>query len=143
MAEENLAPGWYPTSSGRHAYWDGQKWLPDGDGPPRSASSSDGAQEDRSTSRERAIGVGVLILAGIGLVMSMQSASLLTGTGSIWIGVALAGAGVAASYFLGAAKIARLGAIVMLVLALFNAGYMEKQMNDKRNEISNMFNTSP
>ncbi|MFN6544475.1 hypothetical protein [Mycolicibacterium nivoides] len=134
MGEETMAPGWYLTSSGRHAYWDGQKWLPD-EPPPTSA--------DQGMSRPKAVAVGVLILSGIGLVMSMQSASLLTGTGSIWTGVAIAGAGAAAAFFLGAAKWARSVAVVALVLALFSAGYMEKQINDKRNEISHMFNTSP
>lgn len=134
MSGEAMAPGWYLTSSGRHAYWDGQKWLPD-EPPPAPAA--------HSNSREQAIAVGVLILSGIGLVMSMQSASLLTGTGSIWTGVALAGVGAAAAFFLGAAKWARIVAIVILVLALFSAGYMEKQISDKRNEISHMFDTSP
>ncbi|OBF45968.1 hypothetical protein A5719_00265 [Mycolicibacterium peregrinum] len=136
MGEEIMAPGWYLTSSGRHAYWDGQKWLPDEPAPIS-------APDDQGISRSKAVAVGVLILSGIGLVMSMQSASLLTGTGSIWTGVALAGAGAAAAFFLGAPKWARIVAIVILVLALFSAGYMEKQISDKRNEISHMFDSSP
>lgn len=131
-----MAPGWYLTTSGRHAYWDGAKWLPDEPAPAP-------APADQGISREKAVAVGVLILSGIGLVMSMQSASLLTGTGSIWTGVAIAGVGAAAAFFLGAPKWARSVAAVMLALALFSAGYMEKQISDKRDEISHMFNTGP
>lgn len=134
MSGEALGPGWYPTSSGRRAYWDGQRWLPDAP-PPQS--------DDPGISRSTAVAVGVLILSGIGLVMSMQSASLLTGTGSIWIGVAIAGAGTAAAFFLGGAKWVRSVSAVILVLALFSAGYMEKQISDKRNEISHMFDNAP
>ncbi|WP_396903052.1 hypothetical protein [Mycolicibacterium sp.] len=134
MSGESMAPGWYLTTSGRHAYWDGAKWLPDEPAP---------APADQGISREKAVAVGVLILSGIGVVMSMQSASLLTGTGSIWTGVAIAGVGAAAAFFLGAPKWARSVAVVALALALFSAGYMEKQISDKRNEISRMFNTEP
>lgn len=83
--------------------------------------------------------IGVCALSGIGLVMSMQSASLMTGTGTIWTGAGLAAAGLAAAFFLGAEKWVRGLATVALVAAVFSAGYMEKQLSDKRNELSRMF----
>lgn len=41
-------PGWYPTPDGRHAYWDGQQWLPI---PPQP--------------RRRAVNLGLWWAAGI------------------------------------------------------------------------------
>ncbi len=90
-------------------------------------------------SKTTAIAVGVCILSGVGLLMSMQSASLLTGTGQIWLGVGVAGASAAAAFFLRAADWARALAVIALVLALGSAVYMEKQLDNKRNEIAHMF----
>ncbi|MDH6198484.1 hypothetical protein M2272_005143 [Mycobacterium frederiksbergense] len=130
-------PGWYPDpdAPGVERYWDGKHWIAysddEDDGAP-------GQPLDRN--RQAAVAVGVCALSGIGVIMSMQSASLLTGTTTIWLGVGLAAAGLAAAYFLGATKAIRIVAIVALAIAVFSAGYMEKQLNDKRNEISQMFN---
>ncbi|MDT5003888.1 MAG: hypothetical protein QOJ24_1064 [Mycobacterium sp.] len=41
---------------------------------------------------------------------------------------------------MGADKWVRVVAALLLVFALFNAFYMEKQLNDKRNEIGQIFN---
>jgi O-antigen ligase len=83
----------------------------------------------------------VLILAGIGLIMSMQSVSLFSGTGTLWTGVGLAAAGTAAAFFLGAAKWARVIAALCLVVALAATVFMEQQMNEKREEISAIFDS--
>jgi hypothetical protein len=89
--------------------------------------------------KSKAISIGVLILAVIGLVMSMQSVSLLSGTGTLWTGVGLAAAGTAAAFFLGAAKWARVVAALCLAGALAATMYMETQLNQKREEISAIF----
>ncbi|WP_254849349.1 hypothetical protein [Mycobacterium sp. GA-1841] len=48
-------------------------------------------------------------------------------------------AGTAVAFFLGAAKWVRIVAAVLLALALVNAIYIENEMSNKRNEISQMF----
>ena len=81
------------------------------------------------------VGLGVIVLGLVGLVMSGQSTSLMNGTGTIWLGVVLVAVAVAASLFLSAATWARVIAVLMLALALYFALYMEKQLDEKRNEI--------
>lgn len=95
--------------------------------------------KEPSPGRRTAIAIGVCVLLGIGVVMSMQSVSLLTGTGPIWIGVGFVAAGTAVAFFLGAAKWVRVLAVVLLALSLFNGFYMEKQLSDKRDELSRVF----
>lgn len=90
--------------------------------------------------KHKAVSIGVLILAGIGLVMSMQSVSLFSGTGTLWTGVGLAAAGTAAAFFLGAEKWARVIAAICLAVALLATITVEVQMNQKRQEISDIFN---
>ena len=46
----------------------------------------------------------------------------------------------AAAFFLRADSWVRALAAILLVGAVFNAAYMEKQLSDKRNEIARMFN---
>ena len=130
MAHPAQAPGWYldPLNPGKQIYWDGTGW-----GQPV------GVADDSDHSKQTAVAIGVLVLAGIGLVMSMQSASLLTGTGSIWMGVGIVGAGVAVAFFMRAAGWVRVVASVLLALALFSAFYMEHQISEKRDEITQMF----
>jgi len=127
------APGWYPDPSdpSRNIYWDGTAWSQPAVDQPQTNKSS--------PNKKTAVSIGVLILSAIGLFMTMQSVSLFSGTGSIWTGVAVIAAGAAMSYFLGAAKWARVIALVCLVFGLLNAFYIEKQMSDKRNEISQIF----
>lgn len=97
------------------------------------------ATSESSAGRRTAVAIGVCVLVGIGLVMSMQSASLLTGTGPIWTGVGFVAAGTAVAFFLGAAKWVRVVASLLLALSLFNGLYMEKQISDKRDELSRVF----
>ena len=135
------APGWYPDPKDplkkRQIYWDGTKWAT----PPAPAANSGAAsptgQPDKS--KQTAVAVGVCVLVAIGLFMTMQSVSLLTGTGSLWTGVAVIGAGTAAAFFLGATKWVRVVAAVCLAIGLFNVFAMEKQLSEKRNELSRVF----
>ncbi len=84
-------------------------------------------------------GIGVAVLAVIGLFMSMQSVSLLTGTGPVWTGVAVVGVATALGFFLRAAPIARGFAVLLLLVAVAEAFYMESQIQQKRDEITHTF----
>lgn len=134
MTQPSPAPGWYPDPSdpANQVYWDGNAWS----APRRIAEP---VTNESSLGRRTAIAIGVCVLLGIGVVMSMQSASLLTGTGPIWTGVGFVAAGTAVAFFLGAAKWVRVLAVVLLALSLFNGFYMEKQLSDKRDELSRVF----
>jgi Protein of unknown function (DUF2510) len=127
--------GWYPDPSdpGRQIYWNGTAWS----GPAQPVGVTIPAA---ANSTKPAVAVGVCVLVAIGLVMSMQSVSLLSGSSTVWIGVGFVAAGTAVAFFLGAASWVRVIAALCLAFALFSAVYMEKQLSDKRNEISQIFN---
>ncbi|WP_346414608.1 hypothetical protein [Mycobacterium sp. SM3041] len=63
----------------------------------------------------------------------------MSGSGLVWMGVALVAGSVAVAFIMGAPKWARVGAALVLVLALGNGFYIEDQMNKKRDEITHMF----
>lgn len=113
-------------------YWNGAEWsaTPVPAAPPPASATN---------SKSAAVAAGVCVLAAVGLVMSMQSVSLMSGSGLVWMGVALVAGSVAVAFIMGAPKWARVGAAVVLVLALGNGFYIEDQMNKKRNEITHMF----
>jgi hypothetical protein len=135
------APGWYPDPSdpGRQIYWNGTAWG----GPPQPpgpASLAPPPPADRSNdSRKTFAGIGVCVLAVIGLFMSMQDVSLMTGTGPVWTGVAVVGGATALGFFLRAAPIARGLAVLLLLVSLANAFYIENQVSKKRDEITHTF----
>lgn len=133
MTQQSPTPGWYPdpTDPAKQIYWNGTAWS----GPP----APTGADKS-NISKSAAVAVGVCVLVAIGLVMSMQSVSLLTGTGPIWTGVGFVAAGTAVAFFMRAATWVRVVAALILALALLNAFYMENQLNEKRNEIDQIFN---
>jgi hypothetical protein len=126
--------GWYPDPSdpGRQIYWNGTAWG----GPVQPAGVTSSAP---ANSTKPAVAIGVCVLVAIGIVMSMQSVSLLSGSGPIWTGVGFVAAGTAIAFFLRAATWVRVVAALCLAFALLNAFYMEKQLSDKRNEISQIF----
>ncbi|HTX93981.1 MAG TPA: hypothetical protein VME67_03550 [Mycobacterium sp.] len=118
-----------PSTPGKRGYWDATAWST----PARS-------EADRSDSgKKAAVAIGVCVLVVIGLVMSMQSVSLLTGSGLVWTGVAVVAAGTALAFFLRAATWVRVVAVLLLVVSLANGLYIEKQLSDKRQEITHMF----
>ncbi|MDT5387126.1 MAG: hypothetical protein QOE04_767 [Mycobacterium sp.] len=129
------SPGWYPDPSNpaKQIYWDGTAWS----GPALLPAPSDADKSDNA--KNVAVAIGVCVLVVIGLLMSMQSVSLLSGSGPIWTGVGFVAAGTAVAFFMGARKWIRVVAALCLAFSLLNAFYMEKQMSDKRNEISQMF----
>ena len=135
--------GWYPypLDSTKRIYWNGTAWsspvpLDAANAPASSSSDSSGSDSGKKTG----IALGVLVLSIVGTVMSQQSVSLFSGSGQIWTGVAIAGVALALSYFLGAAFWVRTIASICLVFSLFSAIYMETQLNEKRQELSNIFN---
>ncbi|MCX5044665.1 DUF2510 domain-containing protein [Aldersonia sp. NBC_00410] len=131
------APGWYPDPSdpARNIYWDGNAWS-----RPVSRPASAPVEADKSNiSKQTAVAVGVFVLVGIGLVMSVQSVSLLTGSGPVWTGVAVVAGGTAVAFFLRAAVAVRVVAAVLLVVAVLNGAYIEKQLSDKRSELTHVF----
>ena len=135
--------GWYPypLDSTKRIYWDGTAWsgpvLLDASNAP-APSPAVTANSDKA--KKTGVAIGVLVLAGVGTVMSQQSVSLLTGSGQLWTGVAIAGVAAALSYFLGAAFWVRVIASICLVSSLFGAIYIETQLSEKRQELSNIFN---
>jgi hypothetical protein len=105
--------------------------IPSRPAPSPAASSNSG--------KEAAVAVGVCVLVVIGLFMSMQSVSLMTGSGPVWTGVAVVAAGTAIAFFMGAAQWVRIIAAILLALALANAFYIESEMSNKRDEITQIF----
>lgn len=104
---------------------------------PRRPASSPAATSN--SGKEAAVAVGVCVLVVIGLFMSMQSVSLMTGSGPVWMGVAVVAAGTALAFFMGAAQWVRILAAVLLALSLANAFYIENEMSNKRDEITQIF----
>ena len=134
--------GWYPDPSnpGQQIYWNGTEWV---GGPwtgPPVAVTAPAPEKENDTGRKTAVAIGVCVLVVIGLVMSMQSVSLLTGSGPIWTGIGFVAAGTAVAFFMRAPMLIRILAAVCLAFALMIGFYMEKQLSDKRNEISQIFN---
>ncbi len=106
--------------------------------PPPKAGDAGGAFGS-NIGKNAAVAIGVCVLVAIGLLMSMQSVSLMTGTGPIWTGVGFVAAGTAVAFFMRATTWVRVVAAVCLAVVLFNAFYMEQQLSEKRNEISQIF----
>jgi hypothetical protein len=131
------APGWYPDPSGSSSqvYWDGTAWS----GPAGLAGSGKSDDSKNDDSKNTAVAVAVYVLVGIGFVMAIQPVSLFTGSGLIWTGVAVMTGGVAVAWFMRAANWVRVVAIALLAVSLVNASYIEKQLSDKRNELTHIF----
>lgn len=130
MSQPSPAPGWYPdpSGSGKQIYWDGAAW------------SAPAPDTDKSVaSKKIAVAVGVCVLAVIGTMMSMQSASLITGSGPLWTGVGVVAAAVAVAFLLGGAIWVRVVACVLLAISLASVLYMENQLTEKRNEMTQIF----
>lgn len=135
--------GWYPypLDTTKRIYWDGTAWsspVPLDAANVPAPSSSDSSASD--SAKKTGIALGVLVLSVVGTVMTQQSVSPFSGTGQIWTGVAIAGVAVALCFFLGAAFWVRVIASICLVASLSSAIYIETQLNEKRQELSNVFN---
>lgn len=115
--------------------WSARRWS---SREPAEAGDSAGAFGS-NIGKNTAVAIGVCVLVAIGLVMSMQSVSLMTGSGPIWTGVGFVAAGTAVAFFMRATTWVRVVAAVCLAVVLFNAFYMEQQLSEMRNEISQIF----
>ena len=101
--------------------------------PPGPSGKSDKA-------KKTGVAIGVVILAVVGLLMSQQSVTMFSGSGQVWTGVAIAGVATAVAFFMGAEQWARVIAIICVAIALVSAIFIEVQLNEKRQELSNIFN---
>jgi hypothetical protein len=81
-----------------------------------------------------------LLLCGIGVLMNMQSVSLASGTNVLWFGVGLAAIGVVLGFVLKAKNIALAIAMLLLVFCVANSISAEHSLNQKRQEIQDIFN---
>lgn len=142
MNEQSPAAGWYPVDDLTERYWSGEAWS--GETRPRVAASSTSAstgaepQKAASSGSPALLKAGVLAGAVVGLVMSMQSASLLTGTGMLWTGVAIAVGATIVAFVLKAEKWVKVVAVLAMVVAVANVMYVESQLEDMRQDISDL-----
>lgn len=126
-------PGWYPDPNlpGSMRFWDGEAWT-------QNVLSAEAP--NRNDSRRLVI-VGVIAALLIGFVMSLQSVSLLTGAGTVTTGAAIATAAAIASLALrGPPRWLRIVAVLLAALAIAAAVYDEVQLQNKRDELSRIFN---
>jgi hypothetical protein len=120
--------------AGTQRYWDGVKWT-DNVAPMPPAEP-----QQRKNQQSQLLIAAVLAGAVIGLIMAMQSASLLTGTGTIWTGVAIAsGAAIVTWVVKGLPTWVRVVCIIAAALAIINAIFVESQLEEKRQEIGDIF----
>ncbi len=133
--------GWYPfpLDSSQRIYWDGTTWSAPVPASALNAGARPVPSEKSDTAKKTGVAIGVVILAVVGLVMSQQSVTMFSGSGQIWTGVAIAGVATAVAFFMGAEKWARVIAIICVAAALASAVYIENQLSEKRNELSQIF----
>ena len=132
--QQGPPPGWYPDPhmADTKRYWDGTRWS-DHIAPVE----TDAAGKQNS----RLIGAGLVVATVIGLVMAGQSASLLSGTGLQWTGAVLAvGAAVVSVVMRRTVSTGVIVAtIILAVLAVISVIYLEVELEQKRQELGNLF----
>lgn len=134
------AAGWYPhpTMASTQRYWDGHAWTEHVApiGGNQAASQAPGRLQ-----QSQLVIVGLLAASIVGAVMALQSASLLTGTGTQWTGAAIALAAGVASYVLRKSIPGwlRVVSVIAALLALANVVYLEQQLEERRQDIGQMF----
>lgn len=99
--------------------------------------------ESDSTRLDNILAGVAVILGVVGLIMSFQPVSLLSGMGIVWAGAALA---VGAFVLAVVAKVPRKSVVAALLLALMAGGsalYDSHQLDQRRQEIQQLFNNSP
>lgn len=86
--------------------------------------------------------LGVLVasvLAIIGLVLQFQTVTLLTGAGLLWVGAALAAGAAVAVFVVRASVVFKVVAVLVLAFCVFNVGYVEHELGQKRQELQQIF----
>lgn len=129
----NVAPGWYPdpTAAGTQRYWDGQRWT-DNIAPLNSERPVNGSTAQIVTALALAASV-------LGLILSQQSVSLMTGSGIVWTGAAIAAAAAVVSWVVKTVPTwARVICTIIAIVAIISGFYVEQQLNEKRDEISDI-----
>ena len=122
-------------------YWDGQVWT-DHIAPVGALPQASPKRPRESQQQPQLIVVALLAASVVGAIMAMQGASLLTGTGTQWTGAAIAIAAGIASYVLRKSIPGwlRVICVVAALLALVNVIYLEQQLDEKRQDLSEIFN---
>lgn len=143
MSEQSPAAGWYPVDDLTERYWDGASWSeqtrPRVETPAVPPTSTPAEPADVKTAGSPALlKAGVLAGALIGLVMSMQTASLLTGTGTLWTGAAIAVGATVVAFAMKVEKWVKVVAVLAMVVAVANVIYVESQLEDMRQDISDL-----
>jgi hypothetical protein len=88
--------------------------------------------------------LGLLALSIIGLTLSLQGATLLSGTATQWTGASLAVVGAIAAWILrknASRWVVPVLTTLVAVGALANVIYLEIQVNEKRQELNDIFDT--
>jgi len=133
---EQAPAGWYADSNmaNTQRYWDGKSWTDDV--APLGASQQPASSKPEQQSQ--LVTVGILAASIVGVIMAMQSASLLTGTGTQWTGTAIAGAAACATFVLRKSipTWLRIVAVIATLLAIANVIYLENQLDEKRQELT-------
>lgn len=133
----NPPAGWYPETEHTKRYWDGEAWT-------GAVAPVEAPQDTRPAARPQGQLAVLLIVLGafVGVVMSMQSATLFSGTSTQWTGAALATASGVGAIVLrrSVPKWLVVVAVIAGLIALGSAIYVEIQMQELRNEITDLFN---
>ncbi len=128
--------GWYPhpTMAATRRYWDGEAWT------DNIAPADVPAPAVKSHDQSRIVGAIALAAAVVGVVMASQGASLLTGTSTQWTGAGIAlGACVVAGLMRRSVALwIRILVALAAVFALGSVIYLEHQLDQQRQEISNL-----
>lgn len=135
QAKPTTPAGWYPDQkvAGILRYWDGEKWT-DQVAPMQHPNANTGG-----VSPQLIAGL-VVAAAVVGLILSQQSVTVMSGSGIVWTGAAIcAGAAVVTWVVKSTPTWARAVCIIAAVLAIGSAFAVENELNDRREEISNMF----
>jgi hypothetical protein len=133
----DLQPGWYRDQYGVMRWWDGHQWtahVAPPPPPPPPASDQTG----------QIIAFGLIALAVIGTAIALfTNVSVVSGTGTVWVGAAVAAvASVGAFMFSRRVGVGvRITCAILAVLAIVGAVYDEHQVQQKRDEINQIFNT--
>jgi hypothetical protein len=148
-------PGWYPDGQGATRYWDGSAWTahvaqpsptfaaPVNQGPPLPGWQH-GRQETSptsGTSGTNTLAVVAIVLGVIGTAIAVfTQVSLVSGMSTVWIGMAIALGGLVMAFAARARTGLKIVCAILAALAVASAVYDNHQLDNKRREISDIFN---
>ncbi len=86
----------------------------------------------------------LLVVSAIGLILSQQNTSVAQGSSTIWIGFIISGAVAVGGFFVtGLPTWVKVVLVVVAVLALGSAIYVEYELAQRRREIQDILNQLP